>query len=258
MNRKMLSSLLALSLVLSLSSVCTPQAYAAGTISSSDIVSIAKELSGKYPKYVSGGKSPADGGFDCTGLIYYIYHTQLGHPIALSTLCSKSALAAAGTKITNKADLLPGDIVQYTIYHVGIYIGNNTVVHAGSTYGVCKISLNSTALTFSYGIRLPNIIQGNNTNSGGNNSTSSTPSNNKPSAEKLTATYADCNVEIACVNGQTVNLYNNPGDTSRVTYFSKGQTVRSAYCATLSDGSTWYKVNADYNGDYRTFWLGLV
>lgn len=249
MKRKMLSSLLALSLFLSLSVFCTPQANAAGAISSADIVSIAKDLSGKYPKYVSGGISPANGGFDCTGLIYYIYHTQLGHPIALSTLRSKSALAAAGTKITNKADLLPGDIVQYTIFHVGIYIGNNTVVHAGSTYGVCKISLNSTALTFSYGIRLPNIIQGNNPDSDGGNQTATTPTDNKSTK------YADCNVEIACFNGQTVNLYSNPGDTSRVTYFSKGQTVKSAYCATLSDGSTWYRVNADHNGTYRTFWL---
>lgn len=68
-------------------------------------------------------------------------------------------------------------------------------------------------------------------------------------------TYSDCNVEVACLNGQIVNLYDNPGDTTRVSYFSKGQIARSIYCATLSDGSTWYKVNAFEGETYRTFWL---
>lgn len=68
-------------------------------------------------------------------------------------------------------------------------------------------------------------------------------------------TYADCRVEIACFNGQIVNLYNNPGDSSRVTYFSKGQDPRSDYSAILSDGSTWYRVIAVHNGEARTFWL---
>lgn len=85
--------------------------------------------------------------------------------------------------------------------------------------------------------------------------TSTTSNSSDPITDKFTITYADCNVEIACFNGQTVNLYNNPGDTSRVTYFSKGQIVRGAYCATLSDGSTWYKVSAYHNGADRTFWL---
>lgn len=248
MKRKLLSGLLALSLILSLS----VQAYAVGSIYASDIVSIANELSGKYP-YVSGGRSPSNGGFDCTGLVYYIYHTRLGYDMTVEQSVSKSKLLAMGTKITNKADLLPGDIIQYTISHVGIYIGNNSVIHAGSSKGVVKIPLTVNGLTFSYGIRLPNVIQGDGSNSSGNNSTSSAPTDNQP---KLTITYADCNVGISCVDGQTVNLYNNPGDTSRVTYFSKGQTVRSIYCATLSDGSTWYRVTASHQGDTnRTFWL---
>ena len=69
------------------------------------------------------------------------------------------------------------------------------------------------------------------------------------------ASYAKCDVRIACVNGQTVNLYDNPGDTSRVTYFSKGQTVTSTLCATLNDGSVWYRISAIHNGTDRIFWL---
>lgn len=255
MKRKLLSSLLVLSLVLSLSAVCTPQAYAANTIYSSDIVSIANELAGKKYPYVWGGRSPSDGGFDCTGLVYYIYHTRLGYNMTVEQSVSKAKLLAMGTKITNKANLLPGDIIQYTISHVGIYIGNNTVIHAGSSKGVVKISINTSGLTFSYGIRLPNVIQGSNPNGNGNSSTPPTSTDNKPNTSKPSITYADCNVEIICFNGQTVNLYNNPGDTSRITYFSKGQAPRSTYRATLSDGSVWYRVNAYHNGSDRTFWL---
>jgi len=151
--------MLALSLVLSMTVMCAPRASAAKTIYAADIVSQAKALSGKYP-YVSGGESPNEGGFDCTGLIYYIYHTKLGYEMTLTQARSKSKLAALGTKITNKADLLPGDIVQYTIAHIGIYIGGNTVIHSGVTYGVSRVSINSSALTFSYGIRLTNVAQG--------------------------------------------------------------------------------------------------
>ncbi|MBD5148827.1 MAG: InlB B-repeat-containing protein [Oscillibacter sp.] len=71
----------------------------------------------------------------------------------------------------------------------------------------------------------------------------------------LTAHYSSCNVRIACVSGQAVNLYNNPGDSTRVTYFSKGQTVMSTYLATLNDGSIWYRVTANNNGSDQTFWL---
>lgn len=159
MKKRIVSYLICICAIFGFIVSLIPEANAATTISASDIVSEAKGLVGHYPKYVSGGKSPSDGGFDCTGLIYYIYHTKLGHNISIGTLRNKASLANAGIKITDPADLLPGDIVQYTIYHVGIYIGNNTVIHAGSTYGVSKISINSKALTFSYGVRLPNISQ---------------------------------------------------------------------------------------------------
>lgn len=67
--------------------------------------------------------------------------------------------------------------------------------------------------------------------------------------------YFSCNVKITCINGQTVNLYNNVGDSTRVTYFSKGQTTSSTYGAKLSDGSTWYRITANHNGVATTFWL---
>lgn len=68
--------------------------------------------------------------------------------------------------------------------------------------------------------------------------------------------YFDCNVEIKCVNGQVVNLYRTPGDSTRVTYFSKGQTANSTQGAKMSDGSTWYQILAqDSSGKVGTYWL---
>jgi len=156
--KKLFSWLLALCLLISVTSVIAVPASAANTIYAADIVSTAKSLVGKY-LYVWGGKSPDDGGFDCTGLIYYIYHTKLGYDMTRGQSVSKSKLLAMGEKITQKSDLLPGDIVQYTISHVGIYVGNNTVIHAGSSNGVSQISINTRGLTFSYGIRLHHVSQ---------------------------------------------------------------------------------------------------
>lgn len=67
--------------------------------------------------------------------------------------------------------------------------------------------------------------------------------------------YFDCNVLINCVSGQVVNLYNDPGDSVRSDYFSRGQSVRSTYGVKLSDGSTWYRINAYSLGVDKTFWL---
>lgn len=75
-----------------------------------------------------------------------------------------------------------------------------------------------------------------------------TPSNNPPQ-------YFDCDVQITCVYGQVVNLYNNPGDSMRSDYFSRGQSPRSSYGVKLSDGSTWYRINAYSLGVDKTFWL---
>lgn len=67
--------------------------------------------------------------------------------------------------------------------------------------------------------------------------------------------YFSCNVQISCFNGETVNLYNNPGDSTRVDYFSKGQSVNSQYGAKLDDGTTWYQVTVNSNGTVKTLWL---
>ena len=96
------------------------------------IVENARSLVGKYP-YVYGGESPEEGGFDCTGLVWYVYHVMSGVDITLAQAGrSKSALAAAGEKITNVEDFLPGDVVQFTYAHVAIYVGDGMMIHCGN------------------------------------------------------------------------------------------------------------------------------
>ncbi len=80
-------------------------------------------------------------GFDCSGFTRYVFDAlgvELPH--------SSASQYQVGTKV-DKADLQPGDLVFFktngrSISHVGIYIGDNTFVHADSSQGVIKTKLN--------------------------------------------------------------------------------------------------------------------
>ncbi len=75
--------------------------------------------------YSFGGADPS--GFDCSGLVLYVY-AQFG----ISLPHSVSGQAASGTAITRDA-ALPGDIVIMTDgSHNGIYMGNGTFIDAPS------------------------------------------------------------------------------------------------------------------------------
>ncbi|MFF5993816.1 LysM peptidoglycan-binding domain-containing protein [Lysinibacillus sp. KU-BSD001] len=81
--------------------------------------------------YAYGGNSV--NGFDCSGFINYIY-TNTGIDIT-----RKSSLDYFMNDTTIVANPLPGDIVFFkntyiaTISHMGIYIGDNQFIHAGTS-----------------------------------------------------------------------------------------------------------------------------
>jgi cell wall-associated NlpC family hydrolase len=102
-------------------------------------------------RYVYGGKSPSSG-FDCSGLVYYVYK-QFGYTLTPgATTQYKSSVGY----VINKSDLQPGDLVFFSangssISHIGIYIGNDQFVHASTpSTGVIISSLSSSYYTAHY------------------------------------------------------------------------------------------------------------
>ena len=78
--------------------------------------------------YVAGGRSHA--GFDCSGLVWYLYHQS-----GINIPASSSGQATCGTKIPIYEVEL-GDIVVYEYFngdfHTGIYVGGCRVIDAMS------------------------------------------------------------------------------------------------------------------------------
>lgn len=95
-------------------------------VTGSDIVEYAKKYLGY--DYVYGGASPK--GFDCSGFTYYVYK-NFGYTLSRSS----KAQAKAGKEV-KKSELQLGDLLIYkntsltAIGHVGIYIGDNKMIHA--------------------------------------------------------------------------------------------------------------------------------
>ncbi len=92
--------------------------------------------------YRYGGNTPA-GGFDCSGLIGYVYRNTAG----MAPPRTVSQLEDFGKSIS-QGDLRTGDLVLFgrgTPTHAGIYVGNGRFVHAPSSGGTVRLdSLQST------------------------------------------------------------------------------------------------------------------
>ena len=101
---------------------------------SSDLISIARRFLGTPYCYGASGTAS----FDCSGYVRYVYAR---YGISLPRVASDQA--RAGKRVSSPA---PGDLVFFSdrrdgyITHVGIYIGNNSFIHA-SFQGVTITSL---------------------------------------------------------------------------------------------------------------------
>ncbi|WP_393951215.1 NlpC/P60 family protein [Lysinibacillus sp. PWR01] len=97
----------------------------AGTVSSGDAISTAKQFLGR--PYVWGGSNPSTG-FDCSGLVQWSYK-QAG--VSLPRTASQQYLA---TQRVSASEARVGDLVFFSygsgVAHVGIYLGNNTMIDA--------------------------------------------------------------------------------------------------------------------------------
>ena len=99
-------------------------AQAPANVSGNSMVQLAYSLVGS--PYVHGGSAP--GGFDCSGLVAYIYRQ---HGINISQ--GSSAQAHVGVEV-GYANAQPGDIIIWghgsQPTHSSIYVGNGLIVHA--------------------------------------------------------------------------------------------------------------------------------
>ena len=110
----------------------------AGKIDVSDSQAVKKALYVQYrqwkdTQYVIGGLSKK--GIDCSGFVYVTYLEKLGIELPRST-----ALQSQTGKEINRSELRAGDLVFFKtglkVRHVGMYIENDTFLHASKKEGV--------------------------------------------------------------------------------------------------------------------------
>ncbi len=91
-------------------------------------------------RYTWGGQTPS-GGFDCGGLVKYVYN-NFGENLTMGARNQYSSIDMS----VSKSELVAGDVVFFSspstsaIMHVGIYIGDGDFIHASKPGDYVKIS----------------------------------------------------------------------------------------------------------------------
>lgn len=89
--------------------------------------------------YRYGGNTPA-GGFDCSGLVDYVYHDVAGIALPRTAL----AISEIDSPTVDRDELASGDLVFFRhrgrrVTHVGIYVGKGRFVHAPNEGGTVRL-----------------------------------------------------------------------------------------------------------------------
>lgn len=89
--------------------------------------------------YRWGGNSPS-GGFDCSGLVDYIYRNATGLELPRT---SGEMAGMDARKVRRMTQLVSGDLVFFDIgghiSHVGVYVGKGRFVHAPNSGGTVRL-----------------------------------------------------------------------------------------------------------------------
>ncbi|MET9800797.1 NlpC/P60 family protein [Streptomyces sp. NPDC006368] len=97
--------------------------------------------------YVSGAEGPNS--YDCSGLTQWAYR-QAGVSLTRTTYTQQND----GVKI-GRSQLKPGDLVFFNgLSHVGLYAGNNTVLHAPKPGAYVRYESMDWLGTFQFGVRI--------------------------------------------------------------------------------------------------------
>ncbi|BCS95047.1 hypothetical protein DSLASN_06790 [Desulfoluna limicola] len=116
------------------------------TVNLSDTPRVKGALNAQYAewkgtRYKMGGNSK--NGVDCSGFVHLTYRDKLGITIPRST----KLLGKAGQPV-KRNNLRIGDLVFFKtglmVRHVGIYMGNNTFLHASTNKGVTITDLDES------------------------------------------------------------------------------------------------------------------
>lgn len=108
--------------------------------------------------YHWGGNTP-DSGFDCSGLVDFVYRASTGRTLPRTS----HAMADMDVpKLDDTNQLASGDLVffrtsRHRISHVGIYVGNGRFVHAPNSGGTVRLDNLSNpywSKHFAYGRRV--------------------------------------------------------------------------------------------------------
>ena len=113
-----------------------PQVTPADPAAANAVLMRAISLVGTPYRY--GGNTP-EGGFDCSGLVNYVYRDMLDLRLPRT---SRDLAAYQGPKIEPQK-LATADLVFFgsggSVTHVGIYVGEGRFVHAPSTGGTVRL-----------------------------------------------------------------------------------------------------------------------
>jgi cell wall-associated NlpC family hydrolase len=108
--------------------------------------------------YRYGGNTP-DGGFDCSGLVGYVFRDAAGVTLPRTS----GEMSDLRARKLDREDLQAGDLVFFAegrhIGHVGIYVGEQRFVHAPNTGGTVRLDRLDGAWWnehFAYGKRVLN------------------------------------------------------------------------------------------------------
>ncbi|MDE2249531.1 MAG: C40 family peptidase [Xanthomonadaceae bacterium] len=110
---------------------------AASAATANDVLMRAIGLIGTPYKW--GGNTPQSG-FDCSGLVDYIYRTAADILLPHS---SREMAAMDTREVKRMSDLASGDLVFFgnrgSISHVGVYVGKGRFVHAPNSGGTVRL-----------------------------------------------------------------------------------------------------------------------